>query len=178
VSALRARLAAAAASSDLPILSHDDATIAERQAFRALGATICEFPMAEEVAAAAVEAGEAVVMGAPNVVRGGSHLGWASAAPLAERGLVTVLASDYHWPALLAAPFRLAARGKLDIAAAWALVAENPARALGLADRGRIAEGLQGDVVAVSPEGDLAAVFVRGELSWLAPGAAARVDPA
>jgi alpha-D-ribose 1-methylphosphonate 5-triphosphate diphosphatase len=175
---LRARLAAAASRWGLPILSHDDATAAQREAFRTLGATICEFPMAEEVAVAATEAGEAVVMGAPNVVRGGSHLGWASAAPLAERGLVSVLASDYHWPALLAAPFRLAARGRLDLAAAWALVAENPTSALGLTDRGRIAEGLRGDVLAVSPQGDLAAVFLQGELSWLAPGAAARIDAA
>jgi alpha-D-ribose 1-methylphosphonate 5-triphosphate diphosphatase len=114
-------------------------------------------------------------MGAPNVVRGGSHLGWASAAPLAERGLVTVLASDYHWPALLAAPFRLAARGKLDLAAAWALVSENPARALGLADRGRLDPGLRGDVLLATPEGAAAAVFVEGELAWLAPGAGARL---
>ena len=52
-------------------------------------------------------------MGAPNVVRGGSHLGWSSAAPLAERGLVTVLASDYYWPALLEAALVMADRGAL-----------------------------------------------------------------
>jgi alpha-D-ribose 1-methylphosphonate 5-triphosphate diphosphatase len=114
-------------------------------------------------------------MGAPNVLRGGSHLGWASAAPLAERGLVTVLASDYHWPTLLAAPFRLAARGAMDLARAWALVSENPAEALGLHDRGRIAEGLRGDLVLTTPQGALAAVFAGGELAWLAPGAAGRI---
>jgi alpha-D-ribose 1-methylphosphonate 5-triphosphate diphosphatase PhnM len=54
---------------------------------------------------------DAVIMGAPNVVRGGSHLGWASAAPLAERGLVNVLASDYFWPAMVEAAFIMAARG-------------------------------------------------------------------
>jgi alpha-D-ribose 1-methylphosphonate 5-triphosphate diphosphatase len=127
------------------------------------------------VAEAARAAGEPVVMGAPNVLRGGSHLGWASAAPLAERGLVTVLASDYHWPALLAAPFRLAARGAMDLARAWALVSENPAEALGLHDRGRIAEGLRGDLVLTTPQGALVAVFAGGELAWLAPGAAGRV---
>lgn len=89
--ALRARLAQAARIAGIPMLSHDDATFTDRAMFRALGA--------------------------PNVVRGGSHLGWASAAPLAERGLVTVLASDYHWPALLAAPFRMAARGVLNLEA-------------------------------------------------------------
>jgi len=175
VPAMRARMAAAASAAGIPMLSHDDATLQDRGMFRGLGASICEFPMAESVAADARTAGEAVVMGAPNVVRGGSHLGWASAAPLAERGLVTVLASDYHWPALLAAPFRLAARGVLDLAASWALVSTNPADALGLVDRGRIAPGLRADLALTTAEGRLMAVFVAGDLAWLAPDAAARL---
>jgi alpha-D-ribose 1-methylphosphonate 5-triphosphate diphosphatase len=175
VPASRARMAAAARAAGIPMLSHDDATLPQRAAFRALGATICEFPVAEPVAEDARAHAEPVVMGAPNVVRGGSHLGWASAAPLAERGLVTVLASDYHWPALLAAPFRMAARGVLDLARAWALVSENPAAALGLHDRGRIAPGSRGDLALVRPDGALVAVFQAGELAWLAPGAAARL---
>ena len=127
VPAARARLAAAAAVAGIPMLSHDDATLEDRALYRGLGARLCEFPMAEAVAAEARSAGEHVVMGAPNVVRGGSHLGWASAAPLAERGLVTVLASDYHWPALLAAPFAMAARGRLGLAEAWAQAGGSPA---------------------------------------------------
>ncbi len=91
-------------------------------------------------------------MGAPNVVRGGSHLGWASAAPLAERGVVTVLASDYVWPAMLEAAFAMAKRGVMDLPAAWALVSTNPADACGLTDRGRLAPGLRGDVVVVDPD--------------------------
>lgn len=169
----RARMAAACRAAGVPMLSHDDATLDQRARFRALGADICEFPMAEEVAQDARAHAEPVVMGAPNVVRGGSHLGWASAAPLAERGLVTVLASDYHWPALLAAPFRMAARGAMTLAQAWALVSENPARALGLNDRGRIASGLRGDLALVTPEGALTAVFLAGEPAWIAPSAAA-----
>ncbi|MBX9750053.1 MAG: alpha-D-ribose 1-methylphosphonate 5-triphosphate diphosphatase [Roseococcus sp.] len=176
VPAMRARMAQAAQAAGIPMLSHDDATLEDRALFRTLGAGICEFPMAENVAEDARAAGEAVVMGAPNVVRGGSHLGWASAAPLAERGLVTVLASDYHWPALLAAPFRMAARGALDLAASWALVSANPADALGLADRGRIAEGLRGDLALTTPEGAMAAVFTGGELAWIAPGMAGRLQ--
>lgn len=171
----RARLSAAAKSAVIPMLSHDDANLDDRALFRELGAGICEFPITEPVAVNAREAGEAVVMGSPNVVRGGSHLGWASAAPLAERGLVTVLASDYHWPALLAAPFRMAARGVMNIAQAWALVSTNPADALGLKDRGRIATGLRGDLTLVTPEGALAAVFVGGGLAWVSPMAAARL---
>ncbi len=175
VPAMRGRLAEAARQAGIPMLSHDDATLEDRALFRALGAGICEFPMAEMVAQDARAAGEAVVMGAPNVVRGGSHLGWASAAPLAERGLVTVLASDYHWPALLAAPFRMVERGVLDLAQSWALVSSNPAHALGLMDRGRIAEGLRGDLTLTTPEGALAAVFSQGELAWVAPGVGRRL---
>ncbi len=79
VPAATARLAAAARAAGLPMASHDDDSVATRVRFRGLGAGICEFPMAEDVGVEARAAGEAVVMGCPNVVRGGSHLGWASA---------------------------------------------------------------------------------------------------
>lgn len=176
VPAARRRLADAARAAGIPMLSHDDATLAMRRDFRALGATICEFPMAEDVAAEARAAGEHVVMGAPNVVRGGSHLGWSAAAPLAERGLVTVLASDYVWPTMAEAAFVLAGRGVLDLASAWALISANPAAATGLADRGRIAPGLRGDVVVVDGATRApVATFAAGRLAWVAPAGAARL---
>jgi alpha-D-ribose 1-methylphosphonate 5-triphosphate diphosphatase len=176
VPAARRRLAQAARDAGIPTLSHDDATPAMRAEFRALGAAICEFPIAEAVAVAARDAGEHVVMGAPNVVRGGSHLGWSAAAPLAERGLVTILASDYVWPAMMEAAFVMAARGVLDLAAAWALVAANPAAAAGLADRGRIAPGLRGDLVLADPVARApVATFAGGRLAWVSPSGAARL---
>ena len=176
VPAAQRRLADAARAAAIPVLSHDDATPEMRAAFRALGARICEFPMAEDVAEAARAAGEHVVMGAPNVVRGGSHLGWSAAAPLAERGLVTVLASDYVWPAMAEAAFVLAGRGVLDFAAAWALVSTNPAEAAGLDDRGRIAPGLRGDVVVLDPATRApVATFAAGRLAWVSPAGAARL---
>ena len=176
VPAARARLAEAAISAGIPMLSHDDDSIERRAMFRAHGARICEFPITEEVAADARAAGEAVVMGAPNVVRGGSHLGWASAAPLAERGLVNVLASDYFWPAMLEAAFIMAGRGVLDLPRAWALVSANPAEACGLFDRGRLAAGLRGDVVVVDGARRApVAVFAEGRLAWLTAEAAGRM---
>ncbi|KAA2211465.1 alpha-D-ribose 1-methylphosphonate 5-triphosphate diphosphatase [Teichococcus oryzae] len=178
IPAARARLVAAALSAGIPMVSHDESTVEERRAFRALGVGICEFPMAEAVAAEARAAGEVVVMGAPNVVRGGSHLGWASAADLAERGLVSVLASDYVWPALLEAAFVLEGRGRLDLPAAWALVSANPALAAGLADRGAIRSGLRGDLVLVDRIGRApVATFCAGRLCWVSPEAAARLRP-
>lgn len=176
VPATRARLAAAAAAAGIPMLSHDDATLADRALYRGLGASICEFPMAEAVAADARAAAEPVVMGAPNVVRGGSHLGWASAAPLAERGLVTVLASDYHWPALLEAPFAMLRRGRMALPEAWALVSANPAAAAGLTDRGVLAPGRRGDVVLLDPAGPtVVAVFCAGHLALLTAEGGARL---
>ena len=176
VPAARSRLAEAAANADIPMLSHDDDSIERRALFRAHGARICEFPITEEVAADARTANEAVVMGAPNVVRGGSHLGWASAAPLAERGLVNVLASDYFWPAMMEAAFIMAGRGVLDLPRAWALVSANPAEACGLQDRGRLEPGLRGDVVVVDEARRApVAVFAEGRLAWMAPQATSRV---
>ena len=165
VPAAGARIAAAARAAGIPMASHDDASIADRDGFRAAGARICEFPMAEEVGAAAREAGDWVAMGAPNVVRGKSHLGWASAARLAEAGICTVLCSDYFYPCLLRAPFILAGRGVFDLAGAWALVSANPAAAGGLDDRGTIAPGKRGDLVlvdAVGPAPRLVATIAQG----------------
>jgi alpha-D-ribose 1-methylphosphonate 5-triphosphate diphosphatase len=153
VPAAQARIAAAARAAGLPMASHDDDTIAARDAFRAEGARICEFPMAEEVGQAARAAGDFVAMGSPNVVRGKSHLGWASAARLAEAGICDVLCSDYFYPCLLRAPFVLAGRGVLDLPRAWSLVSGNAATAAGLADRGSLAAGQRGDVVLVDASG-------------------------
>ena len=166
----RGRLAAAAREAGIAMASHDDDSVATRDAFRALGARICEFPMAEVVGAAARAAGDFVVMGSPNVVRGGSHLGWASAARLAESGICDVLCSDYYYPCLAQAAFRLADRGVFDLARAWALISTNPAVAAGLADRGRIARGMRADLVLADPRlGRVVATIAGGALAWAAP---------
>jgi len=125
--------------------------------------------MTEAVGLAARAAGDAVVMGCPNVVRGGSHLGWASAASLAERDICTVLCSDYYYPAMLAAAWSLA--GRIGLARAWALISANPAAAAGLTDRGAIAPGRRADLVLVDPAGPSVVVT-------LAAGKLAHVDGA
>ncbi|PPQ31770.1 alpha-D-ribose 1-methylphosphonate 5-triphosphate diphosphatase [Rhodopila globiformis] len=162
------RIGAAARAAGLPMASHDDDSIAARDGFRARGARICEFPMAEDVAVAAAAAGDLVAMGCPNVVRGRSHLGWASAARMAEAGLCRVLTSDYFYPAMLRAAFILAGRGVLDLPRAWALIAENPAQAAGLADRGMIAPGKRADMVLVDPATPrVVATIAGGRIAYL-----------
>ena len=170
------RIAALCRSLGLPMASHDDAAIATRQAFFARGAGICEFPMNQPVGAHARAQGDAVVMGSPNVVRGGSHLGWTSAAELVETGICDVLVSDYYYPCLIEAPFAMAGRGRLDLAQAWALVSTNPAAAAKLSDRGRIADGLRADLVVVDPAThDPVATFVAGRPAFLSAMGAARL---
>jgi alpha-D-ribose 1-methylphosphonate 5-triphosphate diphosphatase len=121
----------------------------QRQWFRALGCRVAEFPVNHETADDATRAGDNVVMGAPNVVRGGSHIGWVSAADMIARGLCTVLASDYYYPAPLLAPFRLAADKVAPLAEAWRFVSERPAQAAGLGDRGTLEPGKRADIVVV-----------------------------
>ena len=131
------------------MLSHDDKSPEERTAFRAMGVGIAEFPVNEETAREAAAAGDAIVFGAPNVVRGGSHTGWTKAADMIEKGLCSVLASDYYYPAPILAAFRLAADKVLPLAEAWSLISSAPARAAGLDDRGILVEGARADILVV-----------------------------
>jgi alpha-D-ribose 1-methylphosphonate 5-triphosphate diphosphatase len=144
-----ARLAQKALEHGVPMASHDDMTRDDRTRYQSLGCDIAEFPMRAEAAITARELGNAVIMGAPNVVRGGSHLGGISAAQMAGEGVCTILASDYYYPAMFAAPFRLADEGILPFGAAWSLVSRNPARAARLDDRGDIADGQHADLLLV-----------------------------
>jgi alpha-D-ribose 1-methylphosphonate 5-triphosphate diphosphatase len=144
-----ARLAAIAREAGVRMLSHDDDSPAMRQAFRAQGVEIAEFPVNEETAREAAAAGDAIVFGAPNVVRGGSHTGWTKASDMIAKGLCSVLASDYYYPAPILAAFRLAAEGVLPLPEAWNLISGAPARAAGLSDRGVIAEGRRADLILV-----------------------------
>ncbi|CAJ0740487.1 Alpha-D-ribose 1-methylphosphonate 5-triphosphate diphosphatase [Ralstonia edaphis] len=142
-------LARAAQQRGIRMASHDEPDIATRNTFHAHGCTVTEFPLTEDVARAARAHGGHIVFGAPNVVRGGSHNGAPNAAAMVAAGLGTVLASDYYYPALLAAPFKLAERGVVPLDKAWALVAANPAEAAGLTDRGTLATGLRADAIVV-----------------------------
>ncbi|MFO1202788.1 MAG: alpha-D-ribose 1-methylphosphonate 5-triphosphate diphosphatase [Tabrizicola sp.] len=154
VPAQTARIAALARDHGVPMLSHDDSQVETRDWYRALGARIAEFPMHERVFLAAREAGDAIVLGAPNAMRGGSHLGSPGAAEMIGRGLCDILASDYFYPAMLGAMARLHADHVASLPALWKLVSLNPARAMGLTDRGRIAPGQRADLLLLGwPEG-------------------------
>ena len=145
---------AAAKQAGVPVASHDDRTAEERRANRALGCTLADFPITEAAIREARSTGDTVILGAPNVVRGGSHMarkGAIGAAAMVEAGLCTVLASDYFYPAMAPAALRL--WRDHGVAEAWALVSSSPAEAVGLADRGVIAPGMRADLVLVEVAG-------------------------
>ncbi|MBK1667284.1 hypothetical protein CKO28_04400 [Rhodovibrio sodomensis] len=146
-----ARVCAAARSAGVPIASHDDDSPDVRGHYRDLGARLCEFPVNAETAEAAAAHGDPVILGSPNVVRGGSHDARMTAENAVRAGLCNVLTTDYYYPAPLIAAFRLADAGACDFPAAWDLVSAGPARAAGLDDRGTVAVGQRADLVAVEP---------------------------
>jgi alpha-D-ribose 1-methylphosphonate 5-triphosphate diphosphatase len=177
-----ARLAEAARAADIRMLSHDDNTPAMRQAFRAQGIAIAEFPVNEETAREAAAAGDFIVFGAPNVVRGGSHTGWTKASDMIAKGLCSILASDYYYPAQLLAAFRLVADGVLPLPAAWNLISAAPARAAGLTDRGVLGAGHRADLILVDDEKPLrpriVAVMSAGRLVHLTDASRLNRTPA
>lgn len=155
--------------------SHDDQTGEARAVWRARGVTVAEFPETQEAAEAAHAAGNAVIMGAPNVVRGGSHNGNLSALDLISMGLCDALASDYHYPSPRRAALMLTRSGLLDLPAAWALVSSGPAQVLGLGDRGTLAPGKRADIVILDQAtGRIAATFAAGRVSYMSGAVAER----
>lgn len=148
--AARLRLAELARGHGLALASHDDDSPERVEHARELGVRIAEFPVTKEAAAAAMSSGLLTVMGAPNALRGTSHLaGNLSAREALNAGQLGALASDYHPPSLLAAVYALAAEERCDLVTAISLVTSGPARAAALHDRGVLEAGRRADFVAV-----------------------------
>ena len=137
----------------LSVASHDDATLAHVRESAGYGMAIAEFPTTVEAARASHEHGLQVLMGAPNVVRGGSHSGNVAAAQLAGIGVLDILSSDYYPASLLHAALLLAGEHseydaiRYDLPRAVAMVSRTPALAAGLTDRGEIRVGLRADLL-------------------------------
>ena len=128
------------------LASHDDTTLDDVLESDRLGITVAEFPTTLEAAEACRAKAQFIVMGAPNIVRGGSHSGNVAAQELARGGLLDILSSDYVPAALLNAAVSL---GTLleDMAAGIRTVTSCPADAVGFDDRGRIAPEKRADLV-------------------------------
>lgn len=139
----------------IPVASHDDTLIEHVEQARAEGIVLAEFPTTRIAAQAAREHGISTIMGAPNIVRGGSHSGNVSALELAQAGLLDILSSDYVPSSLLTAVFELVDKAGWSLPRAMATVSAEPARTAGLQDRGAIEAGLRADFVRVTMLGAL-----------------------
>ncbi len=170
-------LCAALIANGVRLGSHDDSSTEIRDLWHERGALIAEFPETSNAAKAAKVAGDSVVLGAPNLVRGRSHKGNISALELVLLGKCNALASDYHYPSPRRAALMLAQSGILDFKEAWALVSSGPADMLGLTDRGRLASGLRADIVILNVAGQVAATFSGGRMSYMSGNIAERFMP-
>jgi alpha-D-ribose 1-methylphosphonate 5-triphosphate diphosphatase len=154
---------------DIILASHDDTDAQQVDHARRIGVTISEFPTTQEAADAAHARGLTTVMGAPNVVRGGSHSGNVAALDLARTDRLDMLSSDYVPASLLHGAFMLHTLAGWSMPRAMATVSRNPARALGFEDRGSLKAGLRADVVRMRDVGGLPIVrnvWVNGQRSF------------
>ncbi|HEY0911030.1 MAG TPA: alpha-D-ribose 1-methylphosphonate 5-triphosphate diphosphatase [Bradyrhizobium sp.] len=158
VTNLREILAQAQAR-EIPLASHDDTTDENVSDAIRDKVSVAEFPTTMEAAHALHQAGIAILMGAPNVVRGGSHSGNIAAVALAREGFLDILSSDYVPSSLLMGALQLPRRvPAIDLAAAVRTVTKAPAEAVGLHDRGEIAVGKRADVIRVHVAHDVPVV--------------------
>lgn len=155
--------------------SHDDPDGETRETYRLIGARIAEFPTHPSAAAVAKACNDPVVMGAPNVVRGGSQSGNVSASHLIARNMCDALVSDYHYPSLPAAAWTLVDSGLKSLPEAWAMISSIPAEIMGLSDRGVLDKGKRADFVVVNETTrEVEATISKGRIAYLAGEAANR----
>lgn len=144
---------------NVTLASHDDTTIEHVEEAANAGMTISEFPTTKEAAVAAHQHGMTTIMGAPNVIIGGSHSGNVAALDLARSGHLDAMSSDYVPVSLLHAVFRLTEQAALSLPAATAKVSLNPAAMAGFDDRGEIAVGKRADLIRVRLVGDTPSIM-------------------
>ncbi|MBB6449917.1 alpha-D-ribose 1-methylphosphonate 5-triphosphate diphosphatase [Geomicrobium halophilum] len=158
---------------NIPLSSHDDDTLEKIDTAKRWHASISEFPITLDIAQAAKEAGLYVVMGAPNIILGGSHNNNLSALEALKSGAVDVLCSDYYPPAMLQAAFYLYKHGFLSIPESINLISYNPAKALSIESTGALKPGLDADILIVNDNSVYPAVertilkgFTVGQLTY------------
>jgi alpha-D-ribose 1-methylphosphonate 5-triphosphate diphosphatase len=152
-------IVALAQQHNIPLASHDDTTDENVSDAIRDRVSVAEFPTTLEAARGLHEAGIGILMGAPNVVRNGSHSGNIAAVDLAREGLLDILSSDYIPSSLLMGALQLPDRVPgIDLAAAVRTVTKRPAEAVGLPDRGEIAAGKRADVIRVHLARDIPVV--------------------
>jgi alpha-D-ribose 1-methylphosphonate 5-triphosphate diphosphatase len=165
----RAAIVAASHARNKPLASHDDTDLEHVEQAGRERMAISEFPTTVAAARAARQLGIAIVMGGPNLVKGGSHSGNVSAAALAQLDLLDIFSSDYVPASLLQSAFLLRDTVGWSLPKAVNTITCNPARAIGLTDRGELKPGLRADLIRVRMSGDMPIVrgaWHRGERAF------------
>jgi alpha-D-ribose 1-methylphosphonate 5-triphosphate diphosphatase len=151
-------------SHDVAMASHDDDTVEKSHLMADIGVVISEFPVTIEAAQVAAERGLMIAMGAPNAMRGKSYSGNLSAREAHAAGLLHILAADYHPAAILPAIRALSNTDPDGLVGAVRLASRNPAKALGLTDRGEIAPGKRADLAIVDAADRVVQTFSAGDI--------------
>jgi len=165
----RAAVIAGSHARNIPLASHDDTEIEHVEQARDERIVLSEFPTTVAAAQAARAAGIGIIMGGPNLVKGGSHSGNVSAAELAQRDLLDIMSSDYVPASLIQSAFLLRDQQGWSLPRAVNTVARNPAQAIGLLDRGEIAQGQRADFIRVKESAGMPIVrgtWCRGERAF------------
>ncbi len=136
------------------LASHDDTTSEDVAESKLNGSTLAEFPTTLEAAKACRSEGIIIMMGAPNLVRGGSHSGNIAASELDDHNLLDVLSSDYVPASLLLGAVSLGLR-RGNMASGISAATSVPARAAGLNDRGVIMPGKRADILQFKLAGEI-----------------------
>ncbi|MGK7880596.1 MAG: alpha-D-ribose 1-methylphosphonate 5-triphosphate diphosphatase [Crocosphaera sp.] len=161
-------LVSLAHNNHIPLASHDDDTEDKVQLSAKWGVSIAEFPANVDIAAKSRDYGASVLMGAPNLIRGGSHVGWMSVEMAAKKGVVDCLCSDYHYPSLFSAPFKLAEMGIMSFEEAWKLVSTYPAEAAKIGNsKGKIYKGFDADFLLIQSDNShlnsIKSIYIKGK---------------
>ena len=153
---------------DIKIGSHDDSTQDERTFYNSLGANICEFPTSMATAQYAKSIGNSIVMGAPNILRGGSQSGSIAAVDLVKADLCDALVSDYYYPAMSGSIWSLHDNKIMDFSKAWSLISSGPARIMNLKTKGKLELGYCADFIILDPVSrSIEATFCKGKPTYL-----------
>lgn len=158
------RISKLCASYEVAMASHDDDTVEKSHLMADIGVVISEFPVTVEAAKVAAERGLMIAMGAPNAMRGKSYSGNLSARAAHAAGLLHILAADYHPAAILPAIRALSASDPDGLVGAVRLASQNPAKALGLGDRGEVAVGKRADLAVVDASDRIVQTFCAGDI--------------
>ncbi len=153
---------------NIPLASHDDDSEEKVNTSIQRGVKIAEFPMDKECAKLHKKSDIFTLFGAPNLIRGGSHVGALGAFDAAKVGLLDILCSDYHYPSLFLSPFKIESLELENLEEAWKRISLFPAKAVGMDNKiGSIKDEKEADFLVLdSLQGELNSikkVYIQGE---------------